>query len=836
MHETFPLDLWDELLPQVNLCLNILRPFPPSPQISAYEGIHGHKYDFSAHPIAPCGTRVLIHDAADNRHSWAPHGSKGFYLGPALEHYRAFRVFASLTHSVRVSDTLAWFPSPFQMPGSSTIELVHASIQDLTSALTILAADGNLSSHSRQPYERLIATGTNALREATALYLGSMEPITCGEQRVLADQLRPPEPASPPTHTPDVPSCEQHIIQPPAQRVPANAPDESGTEGSAAHATLNLAPDGSPLTFNSAKRGPNAAHWFIAEGEEISRLIDSHTARPIFQQEQPLDRRKDTTYYNPQPKEKAAADGSTTYRIRGTAGGDRINYPGEVAAKTAELEVVKLLIQSAASDRATEVGGKMLSIDISDFYLGAPLERPEYVRIPLKFIPDGILKRYKLSKYIHRGAILFEILKCMYGLPQSGLLSQRRLIAHLAKHGYEQTPNVPCLFKHKTRHVVFTLVVDDFAVKYKEEADAAHLIATLEELYKIKVDRSFRKYLGYTIKFDDAAHTVALSIPDYIPKLLQRFFPNQVIRGAASPAVYVPPHYGASVQEATADETPPLSPAETTLLQEQIGSLLFYARAVDCTMLTATNHASSEQAKPTQRVLNMVKRVLQYAAAHPNHELVYRACDMQLRIQSDASYLSRSDARSVAGGLFYCGNCDDTRTLNGPLLAVSSIIPTVCASVAEAEYAACFMNGQHGTWLRTILAALGYPQRTATPMLCDNKCAVGIATNSMKAKRSKAIDMRYHWIRDRISQGEFNVLWIQGADNIADFFTKALPVHRHQQLKRVLVNCPPSPNNPSLTSRARNSHAYRATQSNPGIQPQYGIHTSYTAKPLMKRV
>ena len=185
---------------------------------------------------------------------------------------------------------------------------------------------------------------------------------------------------------------------------------------------------------------------------------------------------------------------------------------------------------------------------------------------------------------------------------------------------------------------------------------------------------------------------------------------------------------------------------------------------------------------------------------------------MQLCIQSDASDLSRSDARSVAGGLFYCGNYGNSRTLNGPLLAVSSIIPTVCASVAEAEYAACFMNGQHGTWLRTVLTALGYPQRHATPILCDNKCAVGIANNSMKVKRSKAIDMRYHWIRDRTSQGEFSIQWVQGVDNIADFFTKALPVYRHQQLKRVLVHCPPSPNNPSLTYRARRSHAYRATQ------------------------
>ena len=183
---------------------------------------------------------------------------------------------------------------------------------------------------------------------------------------------------------------------------------------------------------------------------------------------------------------------------------------------------------------------------------------------------------------------------------------------------------------------------------------------------------------------------------------------------------------------------------------------------------------------------------------------------MQLCVQSDASYHSRSGARSVAGGLLYCGNVDDTTTINGALLAVSCIIPTVCASVAEAEYAACFINGQHAVWLRTVLEALGYPQIGATPMLCDNLCAVGIANNTVKAKRSKAIDMRYHWIRDRIRLGLLRVYWRKGADNLADFFTKALPVHQHQALMPFLVFSPAQPNNPSLNKRAVRSHAYRA--------------------------
>ncbi len=88
------------------------------------------------------------------------------------------------------------------------------------------------------------------------------------------------------------------------------------------------------------------------------------------------------------------------------------------------------------------------------------------------------------------------------------------------------------------------------------------------------------------------------------------------------------------------------------------------------------------------------------------------------------------------------------------------------------------MNAQQGVWLRTILEALGYAQ-PATRILCDNQCAVvGLATNTVKkARSSKSIDMRFHWIRDRIRQGHFQVSWIKGATNLADFFTKALHAH-----------------------------------------------------------
>jgi hypothetical protein len=136
------------------------------------------------------------------------------------------------------------------------------------------------------------------------------------------------------------------------------------------------------------------------------------------------------------------------------------------------------------------------------------------------------MDKYNLTPLLCNKHVYFEIWKCMYGLPQAGKLSQNRLIRHLSTHGYIQCPNTPCLFRHVTRNIMFSLVVDDFGVRYTKQADADHLIQTLEaNAYKLKVRPLGDKYLGVSIAFDRNRKTVSLSMPGYVTKMLQRFRP-----------------------------------------------------------------------------------------------------------------------------------------------------------------------------------------------------------------------------------------------------------------------------------------------------------------------
>ena len=105
------------------------------------------------------------------------------------------------------------------------------------------------------------------------------------------------------------------------------------------------------------------------------------------------------------------------------------------------------------------------------------------------------------------------------------------------------------------------------------------------------------------------------------------------------------------------------------------------------------------------------------------------------------------------------------------------------ASAAEAELGALFINAKEGTMLRTTLEEMGHPQLDPTPIQTDNSTAYKIANGTCKQQRSKAMDMRFYWIRDRITQKQFRAYWKPGTDNYADYFTKHHAPTHHTRVR-----------------------------------------------------
>ncbi|MGL5936068.1 MAG: reverse transcriptase domain-containing protein, partial [Cetobacterium sp.] len=235
----------------------------------------------------------------------------------------------------------------------------------------------------------------------------------------------------------------------------------------------------------------------------------------------------------------------------------------------------------------------------------------------------------------------------MYGLPQAGKVASDVLIPRLQANGYFETGNTPGLFKHKTNSIVFALVVDDFLVKYCDIDDLNHLVDTLKLHYPITTDMEATKFVGITLEWDYDNRHVTLSMPDYVDKALQRFMHPQPKRAQHAPYPWSAPNYGASIQYAEPEDTStPFGKTDIKRLQEVIGTFLFYGRAVDNTMLTALGTLASAQSAGTERTMDALTQLLDYAATHPNAKVRYHASDMILYVHSDASYLSEPKARS----------------------------------------------------------------------------------------------------------------------------------------------------------------------------------------------
>jgi hypothetical protein len=283
----------------------------------------------------------------------------------------------------------------------------------------------------------------------------------------------------------------------------------------------------------------------------------------------------------------------------------------------------------------------------------------------------------------------------------------------------------------------------------------------------------------------------------YIDRALHRFQHPKPPKPEHSPHPWQRPIYGAKTQYATSpSDTVALDAADKLRILEVLGTLLFYARAIDSTLLTAIGELATEQSEGTTTTMDKLAQLLNYCATNPDATVRFTASDMILAVESDASYLSVVKARSRAAGYFFLtnkpANPTDALKPNGAVHVLCHIMRKVLSSAAEAELGALFHNGKEACPLRIALEEMGHPQ-PATPMATDNNTASGIATDTVKQKRSKAIDMRFYWIRDRVSQGQFNIYWSKGKTNRADYFSKHHPASHHQAIRSTYLYSPTNP-------------------------------------------
>jgi hypothetical protein len=183
-----------------------------------------------------------------------------------------------------------------------------------------------------------------------------------------------------------------------------------------------------------------------------------------------------------------------------------------------------------------------------------------------------------------------------------------------------------------------------------------HLIASIKSTYKLTKDWMGNLYCGISLDWDYINRTVDISMPGYIKKKLQEY--NHVLPGRMQACPYSPDSkkFGADAQTPLAvDSSPLLDEKGLKRVKKIVGSILYYARAVDMTVLMALSAIAVEQTKATAKTMGRCIQLLDYLASNSEAKVRYYTTDMVMNIHSDAPYLSETKAHSRACGHFFMG-------------------------------------------------------------------------------------------------------------------------------------------------------------------------------------
>jgi hypothetical protein len=272
-------------------------------------------------------------------------------------------------------------------------------------------------------------------------------------------------------------------------------------------------------------------------------------------------------------------------------------------------------------------------------------------------------------------------------------------------------------------------------------------------------------------------------MPNYVKKALKQF---QHIAGKLQHALYlsIPIQYGAKKQYATQESHAPLLDDKAKrFIQQLCGKFLFLGRAVDSTLLCPISAIVSQSSKPTKDTMRQTLLLHDYLATQEDAVISYHASNMVLAVHCNASYLSEPKARSRAGGHFFLSNDTTIPPNNGAVLNIVHIIKNIMSLATKAELAGLYIMAREAVYIRIIFEELGHKQ-PPTPIQTDNAMAEAIINGKVQPKQTKAMDMRFHWLRDRECQQQFRINWRLGKMNYANYWVKHNPESHHRNMRK----------------------------------------------------
>ena len=277
------------------------------------------------------------------------------------------------------------------------------------------------------------------------------------------------------------------------------------------------------------------------------------------------------------------------------------------------------------------------------------------------------------------------------------------------------------------------------------------------------------EFLGMQIHRDRSNKELTIDQNDYLNKVIHRF-DMQNAKGADTPlpSSWIP-----------RDNDAPVNNQLRQKYQSVIGSLLYLMLGTRPDIAFAVIKLSQYSANPSQDHYNKALHIIRYLIDNRSGKVVYDGkSNAGILAYCDSDWASDPDDRKSHTGMII-------QMATGPVSWVSHKQKTVALSSTEAEYMAMSDSCRQLMWLRSLFNEIGFPVQTL-PLCGDNQGSIFLASNPIQEKRTKHIDIRYHYIRERIEQEEVELFYVRTEDNIADILTKNLALIKFKKFKDLL--------------------------------------------------
>ena len=472
-------------------------------------------------------------------------------------------------------------------------------------------------------------------------------------------------------------------------------------------------------------------------------------------------------------KEKRSAMTNTLEKIKArlVGGGhmtDRTLYTsGDTSSPTVKTESVMTILSVAAYEKRT-----IATMDIPGAYLNADLEHPHIIRIPKDVTEVYVRHKPHLRKYVQpNGTMLADAVKALYGLPEAGLRWHRTISGVLLEAGFRISDADPCVFIYVSKRGKCTIAlhVDDLLVT----TTSKELTEWLEKLLSDKFGKvtteteSQIPYLGMVLTVHDQGH-ITVSMPAYIDELLRDHSDGSKAKTPATKHLF--------------RNDKPGDPVDASEYLSLLMKLMYLAKRIRPDILLACSHLATRAKCPDTHDRCKLLRVLAYINGTKDLTLTLDPDSITLECWADASYGVHPDGKGHTGIVMKIGSRS-----GGTILAKSVKQKCVSRSSSESELISADTGIPPILVQRTLFSDLGYPQ-PPTVLYQDNKSSISLSENgTSRSGRTQHIRVRYHYLQERILNGDIRLCYKPTKEMIADILTKPLGGQNFTDLRQNLL-------------------------------------------------